>query len=321
MRKPRKAFTLVELLVVIAIIGVLIALLLPAVQAAREAARRMQCANNLKQLALGCHNYLSANGVFPAPALYNASGPFEQPRWSWYARICGYLEQGAAFSSVDFDAPWIRYNKIPEGFVNLLPLYKIPMPCFLCPSFENPAYGYLKAGGFDVPDGYQGADYYAVMGPLGLKVGSTKEEYPKEDLTYGAFYATSGVMYVNSDTSPGDVSDGTSKTFLIGEAAWEWGQTQSWPQGMTDGFSGVWFALNIRWPMKVAAHWKSADWLPFFPDKEQENGNDVSFGSEHPGGAQFAMADGSVQFIEEDMEFDIYRAMGTRNEGEIVKPQ
>src|SRR5690606_29045010 len=127
-QQRRQGFTLIELLVVIAIIAVLIALLLPAVQQAREAARRSQCKNNLKQLGLAMHNYLDVHGVFPFGQIYFTTRPSgaTDSRVSWFWMILPFVEQSAVYSKLDFTVP--TYSS-PNSSVNTT-----PMPGFYCPS-------------------------------------------------------------------------------------------------------------------------------------------------------------------------------------------
>jgi len=314
LKRTGRGFTLVELLVVIAIIGVLIALLLPAVQAAREAARRMTCASNVRQIALACLNYESANRQFPAVVCWSTAIPAEgQPRWSYLVHLLPYLEQGAVFGGIDLEAQWTRAapKTVVEGWENCMHLYKTPMPVFLCPSFENPARQNTIDWGWNPPASFQSNDYYAIMGAKdGFR--STKK-YPVEAVS-GYFehggYATNGIMYVNSSTKISKITDGTSKTFLIGEGSWQFGQMHSWPMGMSDG-AGFFTGKNILYPLFL----KVMD----VPQGGKVGLNDVSLGSAHPGGTHFAMADGSVCFIEEGIELIVYRAMASRATGESVK--
>ena len=182
------AFTLVELLVVIAIIGILIGMLLPAVQQVREAARRTQCMNNLRQLSLAALNYESANMHFPAGVVYDDDDLQDATRNGW-VDLLPFIEQGNIFSQWDFTSDWKSANNIA--------LAQMEIPIFRCPS--NPG-TYSQTGGF------QGAlsDYAMSKGP-------DSSLYFREE--------TIGPFDINSNTRFADIQDGSSNTFLLGEAA------------------------------------------------------------------------------------------------------
>ena len=193
--RNRKGFTLIELLVVIAIIAVLIALLLPAVQSAREAARRIQCTNNLKQLGLALHNYNTATGAFP-PGIDNTGAPYGTSTWlSWSAQalLLPYVEQGPLYNAANFS--WACCYVAPADGINST-VYNTRIAAFLCPS--------------DAVAGQRNINSY--YGSLG----ASTVQYPSDGMTTGIF------QVYNSSTRTASVNlaaviDGTSNTIAFGE--------------------------------------------------------------------------------------------------------
>ncbi len=292
-----KGFTLVELLVVIAIIGILIALLLPAVQSAREAARRMQCSNNLKQLALGLHLYHDAHGSLPPGGLYDTS------QLSFHVLLLPYIEQGNLFDQ--FDLTW-NYSTTA---VKQLALNGIP--AFLCPSQPDERSAYYSAFN-STADRIDGQDvytthYYGVIGPVGVNA-SSSTDYAYEDVGNCGGYAETGVILKDRGASWAEVRDGLSNTFLLGELSWDGADVyRSWARGCGAG-SCRWCAStkNVRHSIHTVAY---SVYLDEF--------NNVSFGSNHPGGTHFARCDGSITFVAESVDMGVYWATASRNGGEI----
>ena len=313
-------FTLVELLVVIAIIGILIALLLPAVQAAREAARRMQCQNNLKQVALACLNYESANRAFP-PAGLSTTGTVDSTNWSYLVFIAPYLEATSALDLADLDMhSYTERNRA---------LAEQKIQAYLCPSYENPAAANSTklSGG---SNGGEGMDYYTVMGAKvnpncndytvdGIKY--TVETAPSDNSCSNGGYATTGIMYFDSFTAIRDITDGMSKTLLIGESAWDYGQWHAWTAGCSSGGTGVYGGKNVLYAINAEKRKDIQGANEVFSDFGVAGYNDVSFASPHPGGAQFANADGSVRFLNETIDMKVYRSLATRKAGEMVSEE
>src|SRR5262249_29927750 len=195
----RSAFSLVELLVVIAIIGVLVSLLLPAVQKVRESANRMQCQNNLKQIGLALHQYHDAHHAFPpgyqAAAAYYDGAADTMPGWGWAARILPALEQDSLFRRLNLAQP-IENSPAAETVVKV----------YLCPSDLTPQ------GAASVPDGFGNRICPAAPVSYAACVGGD------ESATTGR--TGQGVFYRNSKTRLADITDGTSTTLMIGERAW-----------------------------------------------------------------------------------------------------
>ena len=301
--KTRRGFTLVELLVVIAIIGILIALLLPAVQAAREAARRMQCSNNLKQLGLAVLNYESAHNVFPVGA--RSSGNM----LSFLANALPYMEGTALADRIDYDSPfpaagWVATTNLQVAMT--------PVPAFFCPSNND---GSIQ----QVPDCRRGiyssckdpntgeyaftSHYQGVAGAKGTS-GLLGGEYEWEDDNLSSCVrggiSTNGIFYKDSKVQIRDITDGTSHTIMIGEQLFG---VSSWVVGMSPG---------PTWPCDMACCHNVYYGINVVP----YSNHDASFSSMHPGGAQFVRCDGSTQFVSEDIDMDIYLAMASRNAGE-----
>lgn len=303
------AFTLVELLVVIAIIGVLVAMLLPAVQAAREAARRMQCGNNLKQIGLALQNYHSAMRRLPPASVTDLvvnSHRFNQ--MSWHARILPYLEETATYEMIDFNRLWDSYI---DGGANRM-ARRSRIAAFLCPTAPQERNLSVElANGATELDEWT-THYYGVMGAKGTAPSgdpySIDPWHPgASPPMFGGGHATNGVLYRNSNIKLSDVTDGTSKTFSVGEKSWIGGYYGSWLAGISNGQALSYSAKNVAYPLNSLSI-----------DLTYNEWNDVSFGSDHPAGAHFAFADGSVHFITENIELSLLKAAASRKSGELV---
>ena len=305
-----RGFTLVELLVVIAIIGVLVALLLPAVQAAREAARRTQCANQLRQIALACQVFHDAHKQFPTT--YSTTS-----RMSYLAQVLPYMEESNLRDLIDPTVKW-------STGVNVN-VHAIPVPEFQCPT-TGPTLPAFDINSANIDEDSTGrAHYVGIMGAKYVceedKSVLANEPFPYDTYTISncgspeatGGQATNGVIVqlapsygaVGKGTDKGvhmrRVTDGTSNTMMIGEQSWDGsGPTRFWLPGHQNGADGwIYNSENVAYPMKVAAR-------TTYPN------NDTSLGSNHPGGAHVAMADGSVTFTNEDVELGVLRAMASR---------
>jgi prepilin-type N-terminal cleavage/methylation domain-containing protein/prepilin-type processing-associated H-X9-DG protein len=290
-RSRTPGFTLVELLVVIAIIGVLVALLLPAVQTAREAARRMQCTNNLKQIGLAIHNYHDVQGRYPSGMIYQtprllARGdrPSRAPGFSWHTLILPHLEQQGLYSSFNFGlGMWQQPNRA---------LVATPLNVAICPSAVNPT-KHFRIGTSSDPNGYDNPGVAATnyVGCAGSFVQSAYYDQPDQ--------RRNGIIIEDGNYRFSNVTDGTSNTFLAGEtvyfgigsdvgtgnfywdATW-YGHFKKDMGGTADSPESIMRSGEFRMnPPKVAA------------DNVKRN----TFSSRHPSGANFVFADGSTRFI------------------------
>ena len=299
-RRRKTGFTLVELLVVIAIIGILIALLLPAVQAAREAARRMQCANNLKQLGLAVQLYCDANNVLPPGATSGLT--HDQSQYSLAVFLLPYFEQSATLKQFDLTKPMTDpQNQLVAATVSA---------SLLCPSFA----GSLAADQYDVGEGIV-TNYNGVTGSSKQGHGYTRLA---SEAVCGTFF-DDGLFYPESRVRMRDISDGTSNTLAIGERTYTlrmWTRGASYFGSLADPTRFcVASAKNVTWP--INSDEQAVCYQPCTLGRTCKF-NDLFFGSQHPGGAQFAFADGSVRFVEDEIEMATYRGLATRNGAEIV---
>lgn len=288
-RRGRSAFTLVELLVVIAIIGVLVALLLPAVQAAREAARRMQCSNNLKQIGLGLHNHHDATGSFPAGYGWNkqSNAASWTKTWGWGARILPFIEQGTLAMSLDVTRrefnevlPGNNSSSWPPAMVELI---RTRINTYMCPSDQTPegintSTDFCHSGG---PDSTKPA----VSNYVGVFAYQYSNWLPSSSVP------ANGVMTFQKGTRMKEITDGTSNTFAVGERGWAhgaayWvgvGNTQSESRWSSPKAVGRVFLEKLNGPIGVGRDY-------------------MTFSSYHPGGANFVFADGSVHFINDEID-------------------
>jgi len=307
----RRAFTLIELLVVISIIGVLIALLLPAVQAAREAARRMQCTNNLKQIGLALHNYQSSYDVFPPgySSLWDKdsgdAGTAEDdigPGWGWASMILPQMEQTAVFNAINFaltmtsrandTAQFIRFNS------------------YLCPS-DNPQQL------IPVRDEANANTLYTVASGNYIGMFGTGEigEAPG---------AGDGMFYRNSRLSFANLIDGSSQTLMVGERShnlsyvtWT-GRSIGGYLFKTSLFEGGTdqFAADPEESFTMILGPVGTENGPRTPNHPMAHVED--YWSYHPGGVNFLFGDGSVRFLKNQINKNVYQALATRAGGEII---
>jgi prepilin-type N-terminal cleavage/methylation domain-containing protein/prepilin-type processing-associated H-X9-DG protein len=324
MREKRGAFTLVELLVVIAIIGILMAILLPAVQAARNAARRLSCSNNLKQICLALHNYHDTFKRFPPSATISRGVAFNS--WSAQARLLPFLEKTNLESAIDWNLDYRSQPLVPETRV----------ATYICPSEIN-----------DSERQTSSLTHYPLN--YGINLGT----WFVYDPTAGR--GGDGLVYPNSSTRMASVTDGTSNTLAFaevkayrpylrdggnpsgpnvplpntpaeviafgGDFKSNSGHTE-WVDGRAHqtGFTGT-FPPNTMVPFQKDGQIYDVD---FTSSREGKTINRLTYAvvtsrSYHPGGVQVALADGSARFVTENVDVLVWRALATREGGEVTE--
>jgi prepilin-type N-terminal cleavage/methylation domain-containing protein/prepilin-type processing-associated H-X9-DG protein len=280
--KDRRGFTLVELLVVIAIIGILIALLLPAVQAAREAARRTQCENNLVQIGIALHQYESAHEVLP-PGVVNAKGPIRSEpagyHMSWLVQILPYIDEGNAYRHIDFsvgvyDPKNAAVRRLSRSFV-------------MCPS---DAHSY-RGGTQEVASSSYAGCHHDVEAPIDVN--------------------NHGVLFLNSHVGPRDIPDGSSYTLMAGEKVIT-EDDLGWMSGTRATLRNTGAEINHPRPR----YRFGSEPKPTQPPDPLFVGGFSSF---HPGGANFLLVGGSVRFVSETIDPKTYRRLGNRADGELTE--
>lgn len=324
-----RGFTLVELLVVIAIIGILVALLLPSIQAAREAARRSQCLNQLRQLSIATNNFESAFKQFP-PSVNAGS-------YSYLAVILPYYEGQSLYDKLDLSAR--------PGDANM----PVNVPFLKCPSQETSqaTIEYEQGVGETTEDSARRGHYFAVNGakindqcpgaepfeltsctpPIAMRACNSSS-------SARGGHAINGIMYPLSTMRHGQIEDGTSNTFLIGEMSWDYGRSAPWYVGsaewagqyddpatmawkLTPPGNGLWIhnAAQIRWRLHERSNETDATLRTTLMKACQ---SDLSFGSRHPGGCHFSKADGSALFVDIDTDIVVLWAYASRHDGQTV---
>ena len=310
----RRGFTLVELLATIAIVGLLVALLLPAVQSARESARRNSCMNKIRQLSLACQQYNTQHGAFPPGGIVRlASGLSDIQRCQlaatsgtaggppWTVLILPFMEGQSRYDAYDMNGGFARSaSDATTGVTNLARQFKFNTS-FVCPSDPNTASGL-----------HGGTNYFACQG------GGPAPASPAVHacVAGGRYFFHNGMFAANSRITAGHVLDGMSNVVLIGE-------TRYAPLIELDADPpGIGWDSALRWypngdfgmPMGLCATNNGINAEPADPRTLWYTNHIVgTFGSRHAGGASFAMADGSTHFLGESIDLALYRRLGQRN--------
>jgi prepilin-type N-terminal cleavage/methylation domain-containing protein/prepilin-type processing-associated H-X9-DG protein len=294
MRRP--AFTLIELLVVIGIIGVLIGLLLPAVQKAREAANRMTCANNLKQLALAAHHYHDVYQAFP-PGFFRAPGPWLGVKvFTLYVALLPYIEQDNLHRHWDYE----HYGNNLGAYPNATAAQVIVIA--VCPSDT------LPRPAVDMNDTTAQPRHWGLVS-YGGNAGVRATGGPTKD----------GIFYEGSRVRIADVTDGTSTTLLFGERNhWDLSYDRLCPRDMIG--TNSWWAYAGTADVLLSAAVPVNYQVPLDATSCEQIKADrlCAFGSQHPGGANFALVDGSVRFLANTTSLILLRGLSTRAGGEVI---
>ncbi|HET6426281.1 MAG TPA: DUF1559 domain-containing protein [Planctomycetaceae bacterium] len=311
----RRAFTLIELLVVIVLIAILIALLLPAVQQAREAARRVQCKNHLKQIGLALHNYHDTHNVFPPGDALSSRDPVDESAWAWSVMILPQMDQAPLYQQLAPNSP----DSFAAALANpvKLALLRTSLPLFLCPS--------------DASSGTINTE--RLLDPAGVNVSIGRSNYlASQGVDRG--YPGDGLFTHNSRRGLRDITDGASATFLAGERA------SGDVAGTGPGRASVWGGVTDKGSLCTAA-----DDGPFVimgnAAHQMQSGTFlepgitlncpmVTFSSRHVGGAHFLFCDGSVRFISENISawigtpitdtslWGVYQRLARKDDGQVI---
>ena len=320
--RRKRGFTLVELLVVIAIIGILLAMLLPAAQSVREAARRIECANKLRQLGIAVINYDSAHMHFPSGWIGGRALPTETG-WSWTAQILPFFEQNALYNQISLNQNLVE-ERHSEVIIQHIPNLFCPSSTYNTKTFDLEIQQEESEGTAGLHDNDKppvmfniGRTHY--VGCIGSSVrlfemdgnddGEGEGELcPDLDLLSGYDPSINGVFYQNSETGYRDILDGSSNTVLLGERS-------------SDTFDSAWAGVVTG---SKYTGWRVVGWTGEPPNNKPNNDaahfhGFAQFNSMHNGGAtNFGFADGSVHVVDENVKAELFYALGTIRGGEII---
>ncbi|OYP34226.1 DUF1559 domain-containing protein [Rhodopirellula sp. MGV] len=305
----KRGFTLVELLVVIAIIGILVALLLPAVQAVREAARRVQCVNNEKQIGLGILNYHAAYKKLPVggAGIVSLTNWAIRSRWrpSWGSTILPFIEQQSLYDQLDVTIPYLAPENLDAG--------RKVVSTYLCPSAPKMELTRPNGDTLSSPLRFGRTDYGGNYGERGLRCAPLRN-CPNNYSDIGMTDSTGrGVLLFGKDHQIAlrDLLDGTTHTIVMGES----------PEGLHSIWVGHKNLFDQSAPINAQVQ-ATTSWDACRPGLSSPQGDFCDFGQEfhsyHVGGAHFLMADGSAHFVSESLDLKIFSALLSRRGGEVV---
>ncbi len=317
----RRGFTLIELLVVIAIIAVLIALLLPAVQQAREAARRTQCKNNLKQIGLALHNYHDVFNALPMGNCNHQCGGWGQ---SWWVAVLPYIDQAPMYQAWDASACQSGYNYA----LNVAVVNGKTIPAVLCPSSPMTEFKWTPSNGGN--PGVPTSHYTGIAGAFPDPQGRTT------NYSGGGQSSRGGVLFFRSSVSLSGITDGTSNTMMVGEQSDYCIQigtttqriaTNSWPHGMFMGSPGNDRSFNAS-TVRYRPGYKAAEGVHNFNGCGTgglqtgvcgNSGVNNPIQSAHAGGVHILLGDGAVRFVSENLDMTTWLNIATRDDGFTVQ--
>ena len=301
MRARRTAFTLIELLVVIAIIAILIGLLLPAVQKVRDAAARMKCANNLKQIGLALHNYHGVYNCFPTGYLCQppqANSNYTSPGWGWGALLLPYIEQDNLYKQINFN--------VPVEDPSHLAVRTYPVPIYVCPADRFTGVFTVLSKNPPAPLAQAATNSYAACHGFGDDIDDELDNF-------------NGMFSRNSHVRVADVTDGTSNTIAVGERAAYFSQTP-WAGAVnfgtariTPGGAPVYNQAVVEdAPIQVLAH------IDVDTINDHARNDPEDFYTPHTAVGMFLFGDGSVRPLSIGIDLKVLQALATRNGGEVV---
>ncbi|MEM1060705.1 MAG: DUF1559 domain-containing protein [Planctomycetota bacterium] len=325
-RAERAGLTLIESVVVVAVIGGLAALLLPAVASSRQAARRMQCTHNLRQIGLALHNYHDTFGTFPPGQLADVEAPQDGAYWGWAALLLPFMEQRPLHEELSIGV--LSIDEV-AGDPTRASLLQTGIELYRCPSDPSeqsshrfrtidaatpgPVTAHIfippgpggPSGGTPVPTTSITIAKANYVGSYGSGWKSRRADWDADD------FAGDGLFGRNSEVDIAAIRDGTSNTLAVGERssrnyAAVWAGGNSW--------QGCGFADN---QMVLGTAFYPLNDPPLAANIDCDGGGSANFGSEHPGGANFLFADGGVRPLSETIDGDVYRRLARRDDGEV----
>jgi prepilin-type N-terminal cleavage/methylation domain-containing protein len=299
-RSAEAAFTLVELLVVLAIVGVLIGLLLPAVQKVREAANRTRCQNNLHQIGLALHNYHGTYGSFPPGFVCpqpQANPNYTAPGWGWAALLLPFLEQDNLYRQINL--------KVPVEDPSHLGVRTTPLALFVCPSdYATGLFTIEDQNG--IPLAQAATNSYVASFGVGVDLDNELDD-------------ANGVFFRNSHIRVTDITDGSSTTFAVGERAALFTQAP-WAGAVSNGTTRVTPGAPVNDPAAVEEAPTQVLAHVAVHTLNDPNSDPEDFFSPHRGTGLFLFADGSVRALAAGIDLATYQALATRDGGEAVNP-